>query len=357
MRKILPLLLSPVLSLLAASGGQARVIVGNVNADGLNPGSINTFADGATGNVVPLVTIVHGPANPMNTANAVEYEANENVIYVADYAGHAIHVFDANGNGGATPLRTLTSSALTQPRIVRVDRAHEELVALEGQTRICTWPRLASGAQNPLRCIPPSTDSGSHSQLMRPDGLALNLARGEIVVGNTEFVSPNNGNILIFDRSADQFNNTPLRKIAGPATRLGTSVGVRVVVDEQAQLIIALAGELNPGAANTARILVFPADADGNVAPLRVIEGNDTGLKLFNNENVTGLGYDEPNRTVLVTTGWSVSTLQGRIFGQSVWSNGNALPVFMITGNQTRLGYRPGSPTATNYRIFRDGFD
>ncbi|MBZ0223913.1 MAG: hypothetical protein K8F35_12890 [Dokdonella sp.] len=346
------------LPLFVATPAQGKVIIPNANQNGVGAGWIQTFPDGATGNVHPVSGIVPGQVNPIVSASAVEYEPVENVLYVADFWGQAVRVYDASGNGGVAPLRTLKSLSLGQARIARVDRVRDELVAIAGMTRICTWPRLANGEDvAPTRCIPWGASSGSASQLNNPGGLALNRARREIVVGDYSSAQPYTNRILVFARSADANASAPLRVIEGPNTQLGSGTNVRVIVDEQRQFIIALAGTRHDDSTTSARILVFAADASGDAAPIRAVQGALAGLELSPGEYPTGLGYDEVNQMSLAAIGTNNPAGQGRVIAHWEFAQGDALPIYTLTGSQTGIGSVPGSPTATSDRLFRDGFD
>jgi hypothetical protein len=148
------------------------------------------------------------------------------------------------------------SALLGQPRAVRIDRAHEEMVVIAGNCCIYTWPRLADGSGvNTIRRIPWGGNNVSASGLNNPVGLALNRQRGEIVVGDYKDDAgagyPNR--IFVFSRLTDGLGAAPLRVIEGPNTQLGGRSNVRVAVDEETQTIFALVGRptatsLNPRA-------------------------------------------------------------------------------------------------------------
>jgi hypothetical protein len=348
-RNALPILGLLALSLMNATPAQSRVIVGN------GSGSVMTFADGANGNATPVKTISPGASNPIQSATAIEFDNNE--LFVSDFSGQAIRVYDVNANGSVAPLRTMTSSWLGQPRVVRIDRKRDEMVVIAGMIRICSWPRLSNGDLYPTRCVPWGQTMGSTSQLNNPAGLALNRVREEMVVGDYAPAQPFANRILIFDRMADVFNPTPLRIIEGANTRLGQGTNVYTVVDEASQLIFAACGESNPDGTISARILMFPADAGGNVSPLHVIEGAGAGLRLPVGHYVGGLGFDEDNQMLLLTIQSNDSSGQGRVLAFGKWSSADVPPVYTLTGAQTGLGDYPGTVGATTVKIFRDGLE
>ncbi len=345
---------------LRASLAQADVIVGNANPFETPSGIIGVFADGASGNVAPLHSMNPGATNPIVTADAIEFEPGENVLYVADFWGQAIRVYDATASGAPTPLRTLTSSLLGQVRSVRVDRAHEEMVAIAGMSTIATWPRLANGVDlAPVRRIPWGGNNVSTSQINNPAGLALNRRRDEIVVGDYKQDSaagyPNR--ILVFARLADGAAAAPLRIIEGPDTKLGAGSNVRIAVDEQTQTIFALVGTSPDETTPSARVIAFAADANGNASPLRVLSGPFTSLALASGEYPNGLAFDEESGHLIVSIASTNPAARGRIVVHTRYAFGNALPLSVLSGTNSGIGSVPGTATVTFDRLFRNGFE
>lgn len=345
---------------LAASFARADLVVGNAYSNQGGSGVIAFFADGAAGNVAPLRSIVPGSANPILTASSIEFEPGEDVLYVADFSGKAIRVYDARAGGDAAPLRTMDHPLLGQPRVVRIDRAHDEMVVIASNCCVYTWPRLAEGSgANPIRRIPWGGNNVSTSQLNNPAGLALNRRRGEIVVG--DYVdAPDDGypnRILVFSRTADGAGVAPLRVIAGPNTRLGGRSNVRVAVDEETQTLFALVGPPDGDIMHSARVLAFAADADGDATPLRVIEGPFASLVMATGEYPNGLGFDEESGHLLISIGSTNPDARGRVVVHSKNASGSAFPLTALGGEDTGITSVPGTAAVTFDRIFRNGFD
>lgn len=343
---------------LSAPFAHAEIIVGNANPGDNPSGIINVFANGASGNIAPVRSINPGTFNPIVTASFIEYEPGENAIYVADFWGQAIHVYDANANGSPTPLRTMNSPPLGQVRAVRIDRGHDEMVAIASLRSICTWPRLAEGSSvNPTRRIP--WGGNTSSQLNNPASIALNRQRGEIVIGDYKEDSaagyPNR--VIIHSRLADGAAAAPLRVIEGPATQLGGGSNVRVAVNEKNQTVFALVGAAQGATNPSASVIAFAADADGNASPLRVISGPFTGLGLASGEYAAGLGVDEDSGRLIISIGSNSPSARGRIVVHSGFASGNALPLSVLTGAATGITSVPGVAAVTFDRILKDGFD
>jgi len=346
---------------LAAPLARGEIVVGNAAYPSqAASGTIGFFGDDAVGNVAPLRTLVPGTANPVVTANFIEFEPGENVLYVADFWGKAIRAYDARASGDAAPLRTMDSPYLGQPRAVRIDRTHDELVAIASMCCIYTWPRLAAGADvNPIRRIPWGGNNVSASQLNNPAGLALNPRRDEIVVGDYKDDAgagyPNR--ILVFQRTADGAGTTPLRVIEGPNTQLGGRSNVRVAIDAETQTLFALVGPPDGDLTNSARVLAFAADADGDAAPLRVISGPFASMVMGTGEIPSGLGFDESSGRLLVSIGNTNQSSPGRVIVHSKNASGSAFPLAVLSGAGTGIDSYPGTVAATFDRIFRNGFD
>ncbi len=342
---------------LGASLVRADILVGNAYPGESTSGVIGMFADIANGNVAPLRAIVPGAANPIATASFIEFESGENVLYVADFWGKAIRVYDARASGEVAPLRTMDSPFLGQVRAVRIDRAHDEMVAIASTCCIYTWPRLADGSSvNTIRRIPWGGNNVSASQLNNPASLALNRRRGEIVVGDYENDSdagyPNR--ILVFSRLADGAGTTPLRVIMGPNTQLGGRSNVRVAVDEETQTVFALVGPPDGDITRSARLISFAADADGDATPLRVLSGPFAGLVMAAGEYPSGLGFDEDSGHLLVSIATTNPNAGGRVVIHE--KDGNGWPLAVLSGDATGITSTPGTAAATFDRIFKDGF-
>lgn len=351
-----------LLSILSLSAplAHAELVVGNTYPNRGDSGVINIFADGAMGDIAPLRTIVPGVANTIGTASYIEFEPGENVLYVADFWGQAIRVYDANASGDAAPLRTFNSSLLGQPRAARIDRAHDEMVVIGGMCCVYTWPRLADGSGTArIRTIPWGGNNVSASQLNNPAGLALNRRRGEIVVGDykndADAGYPNR--ILVFSRMADGAGTTPLRVIEGPNTQLGGRSNVHVAIDEETQTLFALVGPPDGDLTSSARVLAFAADASGDATPLRTISGPFASLVMASGEYPSGLGFDENSGHLLVSIANTNPDARGRVVVHSKVAFGSAFPLAVLSGADTGITSTPGTAAVTFDRIFRDGFD
>jgi DNA-binding beta-propeller fold protein YncE len=113
-------------------------------------------------------------------------------------------------------------------------------------------------------------------------GIAYHPGRDEIAVNN-----PTASAVLVF-RGGANGNEAPVRMIQGPKTKLVFPHSVAVDVQNN-ELIV-----LDPGSQS---VLVFPFDANGNVAPLRILNGLNTRLRY-----VVGAAVDPVNNLLIVAT-------------------------------------------------------
>ena len=139
----------------------------------------------------------------------------------------------------------------------------------------------------------------------------------------------------MYERSA-QGNAAPLRIIQGPKTQLNWPAQM-FLDQERGELYVA-----NDGADS---VLVFPARADGDVAPIRVIQGPSTRLS-----NPTGIWLDTKNDEVVVS---SMGNHSASTFSRT--ANGNVSPLRTIRAaplGKTALAI--GNPGGVAYDSKRD---
>ena len=120
-------------------------------------------------------------------------------------------------------------------------------------------------------------------------------------------------NAILTFRGAANGQEAPLRVIQGPKTRLG---GSRLAIDPVHQEIYALGG---------GGILVFPMKGDGDIEPIRVISGPDTG-------GIGGSIAVDPINNVIATTGRGRALL---FFNRT--DSGNVRPINVIQGPNTQI--------------------
>jgi hypothetical protein len=136
--------------------------------------------------------------------------------------------------------------------------------------RILSYAESANGDAPPLSIL-----RGKETELDAPSAIALDDIQ-QLYVTNGYF-GHNSITVYAADRSG---RAQPIQDITGPATGLDTPQGL--AVDSARNIYVANA----PGR-GLAYVTEYPAGATGNVAPIRTIVGENTGLK-----NSSGLAVD-----------------------------------------------------------------
>ena len=113
----------------------------------------------------------------------------------------------------------------------------------------------------------------------------VDTAHNELFVANS-----GNNSILVFSRTANG-DVAPIRKIEGPATRLKKPVGL--FVDVKNDEVWATSPEEHSA-------MVFRRTAQGNAAPLRIVRGAPDGTPAPGIGNPGGIAYDPMREQILV---------------------------------------------------------
>jgi len=301
--------------LIGTSAAQADVYVANENAI---PPSVTVYGTAAVDNATPVRTIA-GPLTGFVGPSAVTLDTVNNELYVADFAGQAVRVFNASDNGNVAPIRTLVegvNSLIGQVRMVAVDLFHDELIVVSGsRNAILVFPRTASGDAIRLRTI-----SGPATKLKDPVTIDFDALHDTFITNSYDVAGPNLPGILTFDRNVSG-NAAPLRAISGAATQLGTFSNYTAfdpVNDE-------IWSQSNDGPG----IVAFPRTATGDVAPIRNITGPATGLA-----GVGGILVDGNSSNRVTVTDRDLNRIV--VFKRT--ATGNAAPLLAIAGAATGLG-------------------
>lgn len=185
-----------------------------------------------------------------------------------------------------------------------------------------TQPRIAAFARLANGTVGPKrVISGQKTRLGRTThGIAYNPVRDEIVVPN-----PFAAAILTFraDASGDA---APVRIIQGPKTGLISphSLGMDVANKE---VIVADVG--------ARQVMVFPWDAQGDVAPTRVLGGSNAQFSF-----VVGPAVDNTRDLLIVSTyteSTKTGTSEGKILVFRRTDHGNVAPQRIIAGPKTGI--------------------
>jgi DNA-binding beta-propeller fold protein YncE len=145
---------------------------------------------------------------------------------------------------------------------IAYDALHDEMIVpvhLAGA--VLVFRGDAQGEESPRRII-----QGPHTQILRPETVAVDVPHGEIVVGED-----GGKDILVFPRDA-QGDAAPLRIIRGPKTGLDEVRGVAV---DPARNLIVVSSYSRKG---TTGLFIFNRTDEGDVSPKAIIAGPQTGI-------------------------------------------------------------------------------
>lgn len=334
-----------VLAALAAPAS-AEIIVGT----SVTPGRYVVHADAAAGNAAPLRQVGGAVNSQLQTATSFGFNPESQELFVGDFQGQAIRVYNANANGDVAPLRTITSPGLGQPRDFIVDTAHDELIVIAFLSFVNTYPLSANGVVGASRQIERGGAQGSLTRIDNPTGIALVPSVDQIALGDYSQpggVGDATGEILFFARTANGAG-APARDITGPATDLGSYVQ-SLALDASREELYALVGTQSMGE-TTYHIAVFDALASGNTPPLRVIRGDQTRLAFAG-----GLSYDAARDRLLVTGGYGSTNPRVMAFPRA--AAGNVAPLDVIEGNATGIDQPLGVLAIDRDPLFGDSFE
>jgi hypothetical protein len=229
----------------------------------------------------------------------------------------SIRVYDADANGNARPIRTIqgASTQLAWPMGIDVDHERNELaVANYGTSSVLIFSKNVNGDVSPIRTI-----GGPRTGIVGPVAVGIDRTNNEIWVANY-----GDHTAVVFDRTAAG-NVAPKRIIrnapAGTPTTGFTNASAAAYDSKRHEVLV-------PNCVSVPRISAFARLANGNVAPQRIIEGQETSLS----RTMHGIAYDPIHDEIIIPVALSGALLVFR--GDA---RGNEPPVRVIQGLSTRL--------------------
>jgi Lactonase, 7-bladed beta-propeller len=244
-------------------------------------------------------------------------------IYVSNYTANTITVYVRTANGDVWPIRTI-QTGLDHPHTLGMDLLHQELFVPNNlmdvqQPAVNVYDLDASypGNDSPKRTI-----TGALTGLNRPSGLAVDSVNQELYVANDVV---GGSSITVYPLGANG-NVAPVRTLQGALTGIEGPIGMAVdpVHDELIVASYRVAGD--------GTISVFPRTADGNVLPLRTIQGTLTG---FNRPQ--GLALDLVHDEIVVANSYFSTSSPGNVLVFARSASGNVAPLRQISGPDTAL--------------------
>ncbi len=294
-----------------------------------------------SGGDVPPMRVI---SDPYPTLHSVVVDAERNKVFFSDPNRHTLWSYDrlaaSPGRREVEPLTGIRgpSTGMMFIAAVTLDREKQEIYTVDNDIgdRLMVFPYDAAGNVKPKRVLDVPHQAW---------GISISDARNEFAV---TIEAPRE--IVIYRKGAEG-HEAPLRTIRGPATHLGDPHGI-FYDDTNNELVVSnhgnQGGRTPPPGDGPARqrgsrvtegqtiaggrfdepsITFYPADARGDVAPIRQIQGEKTGLNW-----PMALDVDRSRNEVAVANDGDSSI---RIFRRT--DTGNAAPVRVIKGPRTLI--------------------
>jgi len=285
--------------------------------------------------------VIQGPKtlNEYNNGLYIDPKTG-NIHTVAMDTADSMLVFPGGADGDVAPIRKLNTPHRNFATAANEEKG-EIYITIQYPPKVMVYRKEANADEKPLRVL-----EGPHTLLYDTHGIALDVKRNLMFVGTWGNASdhkvagtgrfyPPSINVYPLDASGD---TAPLRVIQGPKTQLDWAGGMKLDPDTQE---IYVANDVGNS------ILVFRETDGGNVAPSRIIKGSKTGLN-----HPAGISIDTMNKEFWVSNmGNSSATCY------SLKANGDAAPVRTIRSAPVgRQSVKFGKPQAVAYDSKREQY-
>jgi DNA-binding beta-propeller fold protein YncE len=296
--------------------------------------------------------IVEGLNTKMEFNCALYVDPRTGDIYsVNNDTVNTLVIFPRSAEGNVAPKRELETPHGTFGIAVN-EQAQELYLTVQHDNAVVAYRKMAQGEEDPLRLL-----QGDDTQLEDPHGIAVDTKNGWMFVTNhgsghqvrpdpEEELRPNwpldrsravrgtgisdPPSITVHSLTAEG-NTAPLRIIEGPKTMLNWPAAMSVD-EEQGELYVANDADDS--------VLVFRVTDNGNVAPARVIKGPRTQIK-----NPTGIFVDKVNGEL-----WVSNMGNHRATAFDLTASGNAAPKRVIrSAPPDKMALAIGNPGAVAY--------
>ena len=294
----------------------------------------------AGGDVAPIRVV----SDPYPTLHSVVVDSERNKVFMSDPNRHALWSYDrlaaSKGREQVEPLTGIRGPATGMMFVaaVTIDRAAQEIYSVDNDIgdRLMVFPYDGNGNIKPKRVLEVPHQAW---------GISISDERNEFAV-----TVESSRQIVIYRKGAEG-HEQPIRTIRGPKTGLGDPHGV-FLDGQNNEVIVANHGnqggrEPTPGDApprqrgtraaqpppfvggrfDDPSITVHKADAHGDVAPIRRIQGAKTGLNW-----PMAIDVDRTRNEIAVANNGDSSI---RIFRRG--DTGDVAPVRIIKGPATRI--------------------
>jgi len=264
--------------------------------------TIGKFAETENGNEAPVATL-GGTTTKLSSPTAVALDASGKIY--APNGNNTITVYPAGASGNMAPLKTISCGGLNHPSALALDASGNLYVANRSGNSVSIFSSSAVNCVSGNRII-----VGTNTGLAAPNGILE--ASGKIFVANQS------GNSVTEYAAGASGDASPVAKIFGSLTKLHFPAGI--TVDVQAHLFVA----------NNTGITVYSAGAVNDAAPLRTIAGAST------------LITDALNVGVSITGRTFVTDKSNAVLVFAANANGNVAPSQRVIGTMTELSMPEG---------------
>jgi DNA-binding beta-propeller fold protein YncE len=284
--------------------------------------------------------VISGPKTQLQFNSAVYIDPNNGDVYsVENDTGDSIVVFNHDANGDVEPIREL--HVAHRGFAVAVDEEKQEmLLSVNNPPQVAVYRKQASKEEKPVRVL-----RGERTRLADAHGIAIDPRNKLLFVNNwgsfttEEMVSggrSESASITVYALDA-QGDTAPLRMIQGPKTQLEWPGTMALDPDT---------GDLYVANDNGQSLLVFRGRTDnGDVTPGRVISGSRTGLSY-----PVGLTIDTKNKEL-----WAVNLGNSSTTVYPLDASGNVPPLRKIrSAPSNKVSLRFGKTSTVAYDTKRE---
>jgi 6-phosphogluconolactonase (cycloisomerase 2 family) len=277
--------------------------------------SVTVYPATSSGNVPPVQAIV-GNQTGLEDVWAVAVDASRN-IYSANYRGNYglgdLTVYATGSTGNVAPTATISGSSSVEPLLlpsgIGVDSAGNIYATGQSSISISVYAPGSNGTPTPIQYI-----HGSYTGLSNPDCLAVTPN------GTTYVTNPGNASVTVYAAGANG-NVAPIQTIAGSKT--GISTPNCVAVDSKGTIYVSSS---KPGYPTGCCVTIYDKDANGNVRPIRSIEGSKTQISFAG-----GIAVDPSGEVYVSNSNTNSVTVYAK------HAHGNVAPIRVISGTMTGL--------------------
>ncbi len=282
----------------------------------------------------PPKRAIEGPKTDLEYNNGLYIDPKNGDIYsVASDTADNMIVFNHDAQGDTPPKRRLRTPHRNFASAVDEEKG-EVFITIQYPPKVVVYRKEADGNEQPLRVL-----EGEHTGLADAHGMAIDVKKRLLFVSNwgnaSDYKVPGTGkfyppSITVYPLDA-KGDTAPLRVIQGSKTQLNWAGGMAVDSDGG---YVYIANDLGHS------VLGFKETDNGNVSPTRLIKGPKTGLR-----NPTGVAIDSKNHELWVSNlGNSSATCY------SLSANGDAAPLRTIRSAPAgRTSVKFGKPQAVAY--------